>query len=121
MINYILLVITIACTIFNVWLTLKDRQGYDKGLEDGIRMTNEVLEEDQREVQTTLCRECDDYAGDGMICASNYIVYDFSISADNCEAKQTEPQTDFEDKPYLYRDMDGYLDEWEEGEEWASM
>ena len=75
MINYILLVITIACTIFNVWLTLKDRQGYDKGLEDGIRMTNEVLEEDQ---------------------------------------------TDFEDKPYLYRDMDGYLDEWEEGEEWAS-
>ena len=47
MINYILLVITIACTIFNVWLTLKDRQGYDKGLEDGIRMTNEVLEEDQ--------------------------------------------------------------------------
>ena len=47
MINYILLVITIACTIFNVWLTLKDREGYDKGLEDGIRMTNEVLEEDQ--------------------------------------------------------------------------
>ena len=47
MINYILLVITVACTIFNVWLTLKDRQGYDKGLEDGIRMTNEVLEEDQ--------------------------------------------------------------------------
>lgn len=75
MINYILLVITIACTIFNVWLTLKDRQGYDKGLEDGIRMTNEALE---------------------------------------------EAQTDFEDKLYLYRDMDGYLDEWEEGEEWAS-
>lgn len=49
MINYILLVITVACTIFNVWLTLKDRQGYDKGLEDGIRMTNEVLEEDQTE------------------------------------------------------------------------
>lgn len=45
MINYILLVITIACTIFNVWLTLKDRQGYDKGLEDGIRMTNEVIAE----------------------------------------------------------------------------
>ena len=51
MINYILLVITIACTIFNVWLTLKDRQGYDKGLEDGIRMTNEVLLEDDRSVQ----------------------------------------------------------------------
>ena len=46
MINYILLVITVACTIFNVWLTLSERQGYDKGLEDGIRMTNEVLSED---------------------------------------------------------------------------
>ena len=49
MINYILLVITVACTIFNVWLTLKDRQGYDKGLEDGIRMTNEVLSEEDEE------------------------------------------------------------------------
>ena len=49
MINYILLVITIACTIFNVWLTLKDRQDYDKGLEDGIRMTNEVLKEEGEE------------------------------------------------------------------------
>lgn len=48
MINYILLVITIVCTIFNIWLTLKDRDfrsGYDQGLEDGIRMTNEVLSE----------------------------------------------------------------------------
>ena len=49
MINYILLVITVACTIFNVWLTLKDRQGYDKGLEDGILMTNEVLSEEGEE------------------------------------------------------------------------
>ena len=49
MINYILLVITVACTIFNVWLTLKDRQGYDEGLEDGIRMTNEVLSEEGEE------------------------------------------------------------------------
>ena len=49
MINYILLVITVACTIFNIWLTLKDRQGYDKGLEDGIRMTNEVLSEEDEE------------------------------------------------------------------------
>ena len=48
MINYIILVITIACTIFNVWLTMSERQGYDKGLEDGIRMTNKVLEEDQQ-------------------------------------------------------------------------
>lgn len=53
MINYILLAITIVCTIFNIWLTVKDRDyrsGYDQGLEDGIRMTNEVLEEDQRDV-----------------------------------------------------------------------
>ena len=49
MINYILLVITVACTIFNVWLTLSERQGYDKGLEDGIRMTNEVLKEEGEE------------------------------------------------------------------------
>ena len=39
--------------------------------------------------QTKLCRECDDYAGDGMYCASNHIVYDFSTSKGNCE-----PQTD---------------------------
>ena len=51
MINYILLAITIALTIFNGWLILKDREGYDKGLEDGIRMTNEVLEEDQRRIK----------------------------------------------------------------------
>lgn len=36
--------------------------------------------------QTTLCRECDDYAGDGMYCASNYLVRDFSTSAENCKA-----------------------------------
>lgn len=49
MINYILLAITIVCTIFNIWLTVKDRDfrsGYDKGLEDGIRLTNEVLMEE---------------------------------------------------------------------------
>ena len=48
MINYILLAITIACTLFNLWITLGERQGYDKGLEDGIRLTNEVIEEDQQ-------------------------------------------------------------------------
>ena len=35
--------------------------------------------------QTKLCRECDDYTGDGMYCASNHIVYDFSTSRGNCE------------------------------------
>lgn len=49
MINYILLAITIACTLFNLWITLEERQGYDKGLEDGIRMTNEVLKEEGEE------------------------------------------------------------------------
>lgn len=42
--------------------------------------------------QTALCRECDDYAGDGMYCASNYLVRDFSTSRENCEADT--PQTD---------------------------
>ena len=40
--------------------------------------------------QTTLCRECDDYAGDGMYCASNYLVRDFSTSAENCETEGSE-------------------------------
>lgn len=31
------------------------------------------------------CRMCDDYAGDGMYCAKNYLVYDFSLAKDNCE------------------------------------
>lgn len=46
-------------------------------------------EEPKDEPHTKLCRECDDYAGDGMYCASNHIVYDFSTSKGNCE-----PQTD---------------------------
>ena len=114
MINYILLAITIVCTIFNIWLTLKDREGYDKGLEDGIRMTNEVIEENREdEPRPELCRECEDYAGDGMYCVKNHIVYEFSTSADNCKLKD-KPLTNFEDKPYLYRDMDGYLCEEED-------
>ena len=50
MINYILLVITVICTIVNICITVQDRgyrAGYDQGLEDGIRMTNEVIEEDR--------------------------------------------------------------------------
>lgn len=49
MINYILLVITLICTAFNIYLTIKERgysSGYDKGLEDGIRLTNEVISEE---------------------------------------------------------------------------
>ena len=52
MINYILLALTLICTAFNIWLTFRDRDyrsGYDKGLEDGIRLTNEVIKEDQPE------------------------------------------------------------------------
>ena len=68
MINYILLVIAVACTIFNVWLTLSERQGYDKGLEDGIRMTNEVLEEDK----DNTCEGCyGEFFGDCDGCAKN--------------------------------------------------
>ena len=52
---------------------------------DGI--TPSVIVKD--EPQTKLCRECDDYAGDGMYCASNYIVYDFSTSRGNCESQPT--------------------------------
>ena len=40
--------------------------------------------------QTALCRECDDYAGDGMYCASNYLVRDFSTSAENCETERNK-------------------------------
>ena len=35
MINWILLVITLICTVFNIWLTVQERgyrSGYDKGL-----------------------------------------------------------------------------------------
>ena len=39
------------------------------------------------EPQTELCRDCKDYAGNGMFCAKNYMVYDFSRNV--CK---TEPQ-----------------------------
>lgn len=42
------------------------------------------------EPQTKLCRECDDYAGDGMYCVSNYLVHDFSTSAENCETERNK-------------------------------
>lgn len=51
MINYILLAITVICTIANICITVQDRgyrAGYDQGLEDGIRMTNETASEDDR-------------------------------------------------------------------------
>lgn len=47
------------------------------------------------EPQTKLCRECNDYAGDGMYCASNHIVYDF----DTCK---NEPQTDDDKKHCVF-------------------
>ena len=45
----VLFVITIICTAINIGLLIIDRgyrSGYDKGLEDGIRMTNEVISEE---------------------------------------------------------------------------
>ena len=50
----VLFVITIICTAINIGLLIIDRgysSGYDKGLEDGIRMTNEVLEENTEQVR----------------------------------------------------------------------
>lgn len=55
MINYVILGITaligLAALIADLCADSYEhgaRNGYDKGLEDGIRMTNEVLEEDQQ-------------------------------------------------------------------------
>ena len=38
---------------------------------------------------TTPCATCDDYAGDGMTCASGYLVFEYSTSADNCKAPKS--------------------------------
>jgi hypothetical protein len=32
-----------------------------------------------------LCQMCNDYVRNGMPCAKNYLVYDFSLAKDNCE------------------------------------
>lgn len=63
-------------------------------IDEAIEMACEALRKtEQTEPQAKLCRECDDYAGNGMYCASNHIVYDFSTSRGNCEP-QTEVTTD---------------------------
>lgn len=74
----------------------KIRTAYNPGYKDGFKegaskTTNKILsrllEDLGAEPQSgKLCRECDDYAGDGMYCARNYIVYDF----DTCKDEQTE-------------------------------
>ena len=55
MINYVILTVTalfgLAALIANLMADSYEqgaRHGYDKGLEDGIRMTNEVLQEGER-------------------------------------------------------------------------
>lgn len=35
-----------------------------------------------RQTEPKLCRECEEYAGDGMYCASNHLVYDFDTCKD---------------------------------------
>lgn len=35
-----------------------------------------------------LCRYCDNYAGDGMYCAENHIVFDFSTAENNCKSAE---------------------------------
>lgn len=59
--------------------------------------------EPKDEPQTELCRDCEDYAGNGMFCAKNYMVYDFSRSVCKDEATiskmeqvEVEPQTERE-------------------------
>ena len=37
---------------------------------------------EQVEDEPRLCRECEEYAGDGMYCASNHLVYDFDTCKD---------------------------------------
>lgn len=113
MINYILLVITIACTIFNLWLTLKYRQGYDKGLEDGIRMTNEVLEEDQ----IVIIKPC-------AKCGGAPVLYDTkcgdkTVPAIKCQRCGRMFRQTFWDRERLIKAWNTY-DRKEEGDEWAS-
>ena len=36
-------------------------------------------------IESKPCRTCENYAGDGMYCAKNHLVYDFSLAKDNCE------------------------------------
>ena len=64
---------------------------YEQALTEIIEMLD-GNNKSKDEPQTKLCRECDDYAGNGMYCASNHIVYDFSTSKENCEL-QTKQQT----------------------------
>ena len=54
MINYVLLVVTLICTAFNIWLAVtlhSCESDYNKGLEDGIRMTNEVIAEESEKTE----------------------------------------------------------------------
>ncbi len=39
--------------------------------------------------EVKLCRECEEYAGDGMYCASNYLVYDFDTCKDEPRTKRS--------------------------------
>lgn len=86
MINWILLVITLICTVFNIWLTVQERgyrSGYDKGLEDGIRMTNETASEDDRSYSwrhyegMIYCEKCGAEFYDSIIdeCGDDYPKY----------------------------------------------
>lgn len=36
------------------------------------------------------CRECEEYAGNGMYCAENYLVYDFSVRTDHCDSDRVK-------------------------------
>ena len=60
----------------------------DELIEACAKRIMEQIERQADTPQTTLCRECGDYAGDGMYCVSNYLVYNFSTSRENCETER---------------------------------
>ena len=82
----VLFVITIICTAINIGLLIIDRgysSGYDKGLEDGIRMTNETASEDDRSYSwrhyegMIYCEKCGAEFYDSIIdeCGDDYPKY----------------------------------------------
>ena len=74
----------------------KIRTAYNLGYKDGFKegaskTTKKILDrllEDIGSQDAKLCRECDDYAGDGMYCARNYIVCDFDTCKDEQSGKE---------------------------------
>ena len=75
--------------IDKVWYTIQGIYNIDFkcskcGLE--TRYASEFCPQCGAKMKTNrLCQICNDYVGNGMPCAKNYLVYDFSLAKDNCE------------------------------------